>query len=56
MESKSVFVGPESFSDPKYGFAANINEYVARVTVTATRPSNSENIYNVDETLNKNIE
>merc|ERR1712086_195491 len=50
VEGKRVFVGPESFSDPKYGFADNINEYVARVTVTASRPSNAENIYSVDET------
>ena len=37
LESKRVFVGPESFSDPKYGFADKLNDIAARVTVTATK-------------------
>lgn len=36
-EKKMVYVGPESFSDPKYDFVDKLNEWVARVTIVGTK-------------------
>ena len=38
-EKKMVYVGPESFSDPKYDFAHKLNDRVARVTIVGTKAS-----------------
>ena len=37
-KKQTVQVGPESFSDPQYGFDKKVNDMIARVTIIAEKP------------------